>query len=242
MYEYAHRAADRGLRVIIAGAGGAAHLPGMTASMTSLPVIGVPVPLAAARRARLAAVDRADARRHPGRDGRRRQGAQRRAPRGPHPRRARRRACGRAWTTYRAALDATRAREGRQAQSRLKTGVRFSTNAAMPSAPSAVPDAARSPRPRARGGTRASPRGWCGAGASPPPAPAVGPAASLAASASASAVHLVVGHDLGDEPPVQRFGGRSTRLVSVSSSARRSPTSRGRNQLDEPSGVSPTPV
>jgi 5-(carboxyamino)imidazole ribonucleotide mutase len=45
MYEYAHDAADRGLRVIIAGAGGAAHLPGMTASMTSLPVIGVPVPL-----------------------------------------------------------------------------------------------------------------------------------------------------------------------------------------------------
>jgi 5-(carboxyamino)imidazole ribonucleotide mutase len=46
MYEYARTAADRGLRVIIAGAGGAAHLPGMTASMTSLPVIGVPVPLA----------------------------------------------------------------------------------------------------------------------------------------------------------------------------------------------------
>ena len=46
MYEYAHRAADRGLRVIIAGAGGAAHLPGMLASVTALPVIGVPVPLA----------------------------------------------------------------------------------------------------------------------------------------------------------------------------------------------------
>jgi 5-(carboxyamino)imidazole ribonucleotide mutase len=45
MYEYARTAADRGLRVIVAGAGGAAHLPGMTASMTSLPVIGVPVPL-----------------------------------------------------------------------------------------------------------------------------------------------------------------------------------------------------
>jgi 5-(carboxyamino)imidazole ribonucleotide mutase len=45
MFEYARTAADRGLRVIIAGAGGAAHLPGMTASMTSLPVIGVPVPL-----------------------------------------------------------------------------------------------------------------------------------------------------------------------------------------------------
>ena len=45
MAEYARVAAGRGLRVIIAGAGGAAHLPGMTASMTPLPVIGVPVPL-----------------------------------------------------------------------------------------------------------------------------------------------------------------------------------------------------
>ena len=43
LYEYAHGARDRGLRVIIAGAGGAAHLPGMAASMTSLPVLGVPV-------------------------------------------------------------------------------------------------------------------------------------------------------------------------------------------------------
>jgi 5-(carboxyamino)imidazole ribonucleotide mutase len=42
MFAYAKSAADRGLKVIIAGAGGAAHLPGMTASMTSLPVIGVP--------------------------------------------------------------------------------------------------------------------------------------------------------------------------------------------------------
>jgi 5-(carboxyamino)imidazole ribonucleotide mutase len=46
MFEYASTAAARGLRVIIAGAGGAAHLPGMTASLTALPVIGVPVPLA----------------------------------------------------------------------------------------------------------------------------------------------------------------------------------------------------
>jgi 5-(carboxyamino)imidazole ribonucleotide mutase len=45
MADYARTAAERGLRVIIAGAGGAAHLPGMTASMTSLPVIGVPRPL-----------------------------------------------------------------------------------------------------------------------------------------------------------------------------------------------------
>ncbi len=45
LYEYARTAASRGLQVIVAGAGGAAHLPGMTASMTPLPVIGVPVPL-----------------------------------------------------------------------------------------------------------------------------------------------------------------------------------------------------
>ena len=43
LYEYAEHAKARGLNVIIAGAGGAAHLPGMTASMTPLPVIGVPV-------------------------------------------------------------------------------------------------------------------------------------------------------------------------------------------------------
>ena len=46
MLSYAESAADRGLKVLIAGAGGAAHLPGMVASMTTLPVIGVPVPLA----------------------------------------------------------------------------------------------------------------------------------------------------------------------------------------------------
>lgn len=46
MVAYAKEAAGRGLQVIIAGAGGAAHLPGMVASLTTLPVIGVPVPLA----------------------------------------------------------------------------------------------------------------------------------------------------------------------------------------------------
>ncbi|WP_081236934.1 5-(carboxyamino)imidazole ribonucleotide mutase [Streptomyces viridosporus] len=45
MIAYGEQAADRGLKVIIAGAGGAAHLPGMLASVTPLPVIGVPVPL-----------------------------------------------------------------------------------------------------------------------------------------------------------------------------------------------------
>src|SRR4029453_17975098 len=44
--DYAQTAAERGIEVIIAGAGGAAHLPGMVASATPLPVIGVPVPLA----------------------------------------------------------------------------------------------------------------------------------------------------------------------------------------------------
>ncbi|MEH3103632.1 MAG: 5-(carboxyamino)imidazole ribonucleotide mutase [Sphingomonas phyllosphaerae] len=43
LYDYATGAADRGLKVIVAGAGGAAHLPGMAASMTHLPVLGVPV-------------------------------------------------------------------------------------------------------------------------------------------------------------------------------------------------------
>jgi len=43
LYDYAHSARERGLKAIIAGAGGAAHLPGMAASMTSLPVLGVPV-------------------------------------------------------------------------------------------------------------------------------------------------------------------------------------------------------
>jgi 5-(carboxyamino)imidazole ribonucleotide mutase len=45
MADYAQAAAERGLKVIIAGAGGAAHLPGMVAALTTLPVIGVPVPL-----------------------------------------------------------------------------------------------------------------------------------------------------------------------------------------------------
>jgi len=45
MLDYGSSAADRGLRVLIAGAGGAAHLPGMLASVTPLPVVGVPVPL-----------------------------------------------------------------------------------------------------------------------------------------------------------------------------------------------------
>ncbi|MDB5022239.1 MAG: N5-carboxyaminoimidazole ribonucleotide mutase, partial [Pedobacter sp.] len=43
MFKYAKEAASRGIKVIIAGAGGAAHLPGMVASITTLPVIGVPV-------------------------------------------------------------------------------------------------------------------------------------------------------------------------------------------------------
>src|SRR4051812_4924271 len=43
LYDYAHLAKERGLKLVIAGAGGAAHLPGMAASMTELPVLGVPI-------------------------------------------------------------------------------------------------------------------------------------------------------------------------------------------------------
>src|SRR4051794_11743018 len=43
LYDYAHAAKGRGLKLVIAGAGGAAHLPGMAASMTALPVLGVPI-------------------------------------------------------------------------------------------------------------------------------------------------------------------------------------------------------
>lgn len=45
LYEYARKLSGRGVQVVIAGAGGAAHLPGMVASLTTVPVIGVPVPL-----------------------------------------------------------------------------------------------------------------------------------------------------------------------------------------------------
>ena len=81
--------------------------PGMTASMTPLPVIGVPVPLAAARRPRLAAVDRADAGRHPGRHRRGRQRQERGPARGAHPRHRRRRSCAHAMERYQADLAAT---------------------------------------------------------------------------------------------------------------------------------------
>lgn len=44
LYDYAQTAAERGIKVILAGAGGAAHLPGMTAALTELPVLGIPIP------------------------------------------------------------------------------------------------------------------------------------------------------------------------------------------------------
>ena len=62
------------MQVIIAGAGGAAHLPGMVAAHTLLPVLGVPVESHALQGHRFAAVDRADARRHSGRHAGHRQG------------------------------------------------------------------------------------------------------------------------------------------------------------------------
>jgi phosphoribosylaminoimidazole carboxylase PurE protein len=96
MFEYASRAAARGLRVLIAGAGGAAHLPGMTASLTSLPVLGVPVESAALKGLdSLCSIVQMPGG-HPGRDLRHRQA--RRGQRGPfrglapRPRRSRNRA------------------------------------------------------------------------------------------------------------------------------------------------------
>ena len=74
LYDYARSAAGRGLKVIIAGAGGAAHLPGMAASMTRLPVLGVPVEIQGAGRPRQPALDRPDAGRRAGRDAGDRQG------------------------------------------------------------------------------------------------------------------------------------------------------------------------
>ena len=74
MFEYAAKARERGLKVIIAGAGGAAHLPGMVASKTTLPVIGVPVKVIKLERAGLASIDRADAGRCTGSDDGDRQG------------------------------------------------------------------------------------------------------------------------------------------------------------------------
>ena len=91
------RARPRASRSIIAGAGGAAHLPGMTAAMTPLPVLGVPVEVQGADGHGLAAVDRADAGRRPGRHAGDRQG--RRDQRGA----ARRR---RSWRSRDAALAA----------------------------------------------------------------------------------------------------------------------------------------
>ena len=68
MSAYAKSAAGRGLKVIIAGAGGAAHLPGMTASMTTLPVLGVPVESKALKGMDSLLVDRPDAGRRAGGD------------------------------------------------------------------------------------------------------------------------------------------------------------------------------
>ena len=77
MFEYAEDAGPRGLRCIIAGAGGAAHLPGMLAAKTTVPVLGVPVPSQVSARRGFAAFDRADAQGHAGRDVRHRRGGRR---------------------------------------------------------------------------------------------------------------------------------------------------------------------
>ena len=84
LYAFAKGAKAAGFKVIIAGAGGAAHLPGMTAALTSLPVFGVPVEFEGVGGARFALFDRADAAGRPGWDAGDRSGrrGQRRAARG----------------------------------------------------------------------------------------------------------------------------------------------------------------
>ena len=88
LYAFAKGAKAAGFKLIIAGAGGAAHLPGMTASLTSLPVFGVPIEVEGAGGRRFALLDRADAGRRSGRHARHRQAGrdQRRAPCGQRAR------------------------------------------------------------------------------------------------------------------------------------------------------------
>ena len=88
LFSYAEEARGRGLKAIIAGAGGAAHLPGMLAAKTTVPVLGVPVKSQGAVGPGLAAVHRADAEGHPGRHVRHRRvrRRERRAVRGRHAR------------------------------------------------------------------------------------------------------------------------------------------------------------
>ena len=74
LYDFARGAKAEGFKVIIAGAGGAAHLPGMTASLTALPVFGVPVEIKALQGRISSLFHRADAGRHSGRHARHRQG------------------------------------------------------------------------------------------------------------------------------------------------------------------------
>ena len=85
MLAFGQEAAGRGLRVLIAGAGGAAHLPGMLASVTTLPVIGVPVALSQPRRPRQPALHRADAQGRAGGDDGGQRGPQRRPAGRAHP-------------------------------------------------------------------------------------------------------------------------------------------------------------
>ncbi len=104
LWSYGTEAASRGLLVIVAGAGGAAHLPGMLASKTLLPVIGVPVPTRDARRPRQPLLYRADATRVSGGDDGDRRGDERRTDGGADPGACRCRAVGSACGLAGAAL------------------------------------------------------------------------------------------------------------------------------------------
>ena len=109
--EYVSTAIPRGLKVIIAGAGGAAHLPGVTAAFTTLPVIGVPIVGKVLRRLRLAAVHRANAAGRARGDRRHRRRTQRGHPGRANPGRGRRRACRKPWKNSKSSSPRNRARK-----------------------------------------------------------------------------------------------------------------------------------
>ena len=174
MLAYGKDAAGRGLQVIIAGAGGAAHLPGMLAAVTPLPVIGVPVALKYldGMDSLLSIVQMPAG--VPGRDGRRRQRAQRRPARRPHPGRVRRGAARRRWWTSRRRCATAPRRRARPSAARrdrshrlLAGSVRAPARCARRRTPAGRRSRRRSPRAACRGRARPTVSMRASTGASP---------------------------------------------------------------------------
>ena len=221
LFRYAETAAERGIRVIIAGAGGAAHLPGMLAAKTTLPVIGVPVPTRAPRRPRLAAVDRPDAARHPGRDRRHRQRRERRAARGRDP------------GARRPGARGSRSRRGADAQTEAVLDATRSQRGAAPGLPAGGRRtlAADGRRALGAGHAGAATGSRCGppAGAHPaaePPGPAAAERSRDGADPAPEALHPPLACSRSSparsrSPPSRPAPARAARWSSCASSSRR---------------------